>query len=135
MWADKFNAPAGAMTVAVQIKCASQHITVSVRQSHDTSSPVESEADALHACDLPSHHHQQQQQQQQQQHGCGPGVQLHVAVECLVICVWDDERRRLLGGRSQGSGAAELCCIYWDHLSLSLIRGPSAGQALQPSIL
>ena len=134
MWADNFSACAGALMVAVQTKCASQHITVSVRQSHDALSSVESEADALHACDLPSH---QQQHPQQQQHGCSsPGVQLHVAIECLVISVWDDERRRLLGGGSQGSqGAAELCCIYWDRLSLCFIRNPSAGQVLQIDLL
>lgn len=135
MWTNKFNAHAGAVMVAVQTKCASQHITVSVRQSHDTLSSIESEADSFTARDLPSH--QQQQQQQPHQHGCSsPGVQLHVAVECLVISVWDDERRRLLGGRSQGSqGAAELCCIYWDRLSLCFIRTSSTGRVLQISLL
>ena len=115
--------------VAVQTKCASQHITVSVAHGQHTLPSIEAEADALHAPDFPS------QQQQQQQQGSGSGVQLHVTIECLVISVWDDERRRLLGCHGQGSRAAELCCIYWDQLSLCLTRDPSAGQVLQPNIL
>ncbi len=115
--------------MTVDTKCASQHVTLSLQGSHHPSPSADSGDAALLVPAWPS---LQQQQQQQQQKG-GAGMQLQVAIECLVISVWDDERRRLLGGPSQGRGG-ELCCIWWDCLTLCLSRIPSTGQKLHPSM-
>ena len=64
--------------------------------------------------------HQQQQQQQ-------PKAAVHVAIECLVISVWDDEKGRLLGHAGKLGRPAELCCIFWDHLHVSLDRALPTG--------
>ena len=110
--------------MTVDTKCASQHVRLSLQGSHHPSPSADSGDAALLVPAWPS--------QQQQQQG-GAGMELQVAIECFVISVWDDERRRLLGGPSQGT-SAELCCICWDCLNLCLSRLPSTGQKLHPSM-
>ncbi|DBA79124.1 TPA: Protein argonaute-3, variant 2 [Trebouxia sp. C0004] len=109
---------AGNLVMTVDTNCASQHITLSLKGSHHPS------ADSGDATWLEPAWPSQQQQQLQEEGGAG--MQLQVTIECLVISVWDDERRRLLGGPSQGR-SAELCCICWDCLTLCLSRLPSTG--------
>ncbi len=109
--------------MTVDTKCTTQHITLSLQGSHHPPPSADSGDAAFLVPAWPS---QQQQQQQQQHQEGGAEMQLQVAIERLVISVWDDERRQLLGGPSQGR-SAELCCICWDRLTLCLSRLPSTG--------
>ena len=106
----------------MESKCATQHITLSL---HGDDPPVAAAAAAVQsdvATAVTTAPHQQQQQTSDSQLHC------HMVIECMVVSVWDDERRRLLGGGGgQGATPAELCCVYWDQLSVHLTRGRSTG--------
>ncbi|KAL3150506.1 hypothetical protein ABBQ32_000324 [Trebouxia sp. C0010 RCD-2024] len=114
------------LIVQVETKCATQHITISQQITATTVfSGLDPPAAAAPAALLSSAASEPpppppQQQQQQQRH---VRVQCQVAIECVVLSVWDDERRRLLAGRAgKGPAPAELCCVYWDQLSLEVSR-------------
>ena len=115
-------------------KCATQHITVSLPSGATTISSGPDPAVAALSSSRALLPCQQQQQQQQQQH---TQVQCQMVIECVVVSVWDDERRRLLGctaGRSPAldpaPAPAELCCVYWDNLSVEITRQPAASTGM-----
>ena len=128
----------------VETRCATQHLTLSLQDDTAPDSPVYLTAAGLSPSQLPAQHQHQQQQQyhqphqqqqqhrqqqpQQQQQQVQARLQCEVTIECVVVSVWDDERRRLLGGNAgTGAAPAELCCIYWDNLHLHLTRLPNSG--------
>ena len=130
---------AGRLLIHVATKCATQHITVSWQASSATLWPALNPAVAALTFPQASVPRQQQKMnQQQQQHS---SLQFQMMIECVVVSVWDDERRRLLGGTAGGSPAlalapapapAELCCVYWDNLSLEVTRRQQAASTGMP---
>ena len=126
---------AGEFHMCVECRCATQHITFS-------SNPPMAQSQLHHQHQL----HQQQQPQldqpqldQQHQHQQQPQRQVAVhapmhfqlAVECLVLSVWDDERSKLLGVRAgpEAKHCSELCCLYWDGLTATCLKAPLTGDA------
>ena len=130
-----YMCPAGRVLISVATKCATHHITVCLLANTTTVSPG---LDPTAAAMSSSRALQPQQQQQQ------PQLQCQVVIECLVLSVWDDERRRLLGGNAGCRPAldpalapAELCCVYWDGLTAEVTRqqAASTGRPSAPCLL
>ena len=106
-------------------------------QSPQHQQPPHQQAPTLHHQEQQQHGHlgqhpleDEQHQQAVEQHlrmACP--VRCQLALDCLVVSVWDDERGHLLRGRppSVQGEQAELCCLYLDSLTASCSRLPSSG--------
>ena len=134
---------AGEFNVHVESRCATQHITFSSQGAVAQPKPQPQLAQQqLPQQQLQQQHQyelsqgQQQQEQRQQQHQqvavqAAAPVRFQLAIECLVLSVWDDERSRLLGveAGTEAKHCSELCCFYWDGLTATCIRTPLTGDA------
>lgn len=120
------------LLLKMEDRCASQHLIISVADApkpllgKPSSSTARAPVDNCCTAQLGDASQQQQQQQQRP----GGTLQCGLSVECLVISVWDDERRRLLGGGHRSSRPAELCRLYLDRLAVSANRALAPGACL-----